>query len=209
MVTEEQVRQALRSVNDPEIGKPIEDIGMLKEIRILDSTVEVDVLLTIEGCPLRETINNDVTAAVSALEGVEAVRVTLTPMSEEQRGQLTSQLRGGARGPRTFFTESDTAVIAVASGKGGVGKSSVTVNLACALAADGYRVGILDADVWGFSIPRMMGLQGSKPVGFNSMIMPLESHGVEDHLDGLLRSRGRARQLARTDAAQGHRAVPG
>ena len=179
LTTEEQVRQALRSVNDPEIGKPIEDLGMLKEIRIAGSTVEVDVLLTIEGCPLRETINRDVTAAVSALEGVEDVRVSLTPMSDEERGKLTSQLRGGAPGPQTFFTEGDTAVIAVASGKGGVGKSSVTVNLACALAADGHRVGILDADVWGFSIPRMMGLQGARPVGFNNMIMPLESHGVK------------------------------
>jgi len=179
LTTEEQVRQALRSVNDPEIGKPIEDLGMLKEIRIAGSTVEVDVLLTIEGCPLRETINNDVTSAVSALEGVGDVRVSLTPMSEEERGQLTSQLRGGTPGPQTFFTEGDTAVIAVASGKGGVGKSSVTANLACALAADGHRVGILDADVWGFSIPRMMGLQGARPVGFNNMIMPLESHGVK------------------------------
>ena len=116
LTTEEQVRQALRSVNDPEIGKPIEDLGMLKEIRIAGSIVEVDVLLTIEGCPLRETINNDVTAAVSVLEGVEEVRVSLTPMSEEERGKLTSQLRGGAPGPQTFFTEGDTAVIAVASG---------------------------------------------------------------------------------------------
>jgi len=177
---EEQVRQALRSVLDPEIGKPIEDLGMLKEIRVAGSTVEVDVLLTIAGCPLRETITRDVTAAVSALEGVENVEVSLTPMSEEQRGALAGQLRGGAGAlEKTFFTEGDTSVVAVASGKGGVGKSSVTVNLAAALAADGYRVGILDADVWGFSIPRMMGVQGSQPVGFNSMILPIESHGVK------------------------------
>jgi ATP-binding protein involved in chromosome partitioning len=167
-------------VLDPEIGKPIEDLGMLKEIRVAGSTVEVDVLLTIAGCPLRETITRDVTAAVSALEGVENVEVSLTPMSEEQRGALAGQLRGGAGAlEKTFFTEGDTSVVAVASGKGGVGKSSVTVNLAAALAADGYRVGILDADVWGFSIPRMMGVQGSQPVGFNSMILPIESHGVK------------------------------
>lgn len=178
--SEEQVRQAMRSVLDPEIGKPIEDLGMLKEIRVEGSTVEVDVLLTIAGCPLRETITRDVTAAASALEGVDDVKVSLTPMSEEQRGALAGQLRGGA-GPleKTFFTEGDTSVVAVASGKGGVGKSSVTVNLAAALAADGHRVGILDADVWGFSIPRMMGVQGSQPVGFNSMILPVESHGVK------------------------------
>jgi ATP-binding protein involved in chromosome partitioning len=101
-------------------------------------------------------------------------------MSEPQRAELVSKLRGGAapQQQRTFFTDGDTSVIAVASGKGGVGKSSVTVNLACALAADGYRVGILDADVWGFSVPRMMGVSG-QPVGFNEMILPLESHGVK------------------------------
>lgn len=180
MASEEQVRQALRSVLDPEIGKPIEDLGMLEEIRVLGSTVEVDVLLTIAGCPLRETITREVTAAVSAIEGVEKVEVSLTPMSEEQRGALAGQLRGRPGAPaKAFFTEGDTVVVAVASGKGGVGKSSVTVNLAVALAADGYRVGILDADVWGFSIPRMMGVQGGQPVGFNSMILPLESHGVK------------------------------
>lgn len=180
MPSEEQVRQALRSVLDPEIGKPIEDLGMLKEIRVAGSTVEVDVLLTIAGCPLRETITREVTAATSALEGVEDVRVSLTPMSDEQRGALADQLRGGAGAlETTFFTEGDTSVVAVASGKGGVGKSSVTVNLAAALAADGYRVGILDADVWGFSVPRMMGVQSSQPVGFNSMILPVESHGVK------------------------------
>jgi ATP-binding protein involved in chromosome partitioning len=102
-------------------------------------------------------------------------------MSEEQRASLVATLRGGAAPQQqqpTFFTGSDTTVIAVASGKGGVGKSSVTVNLACALAAEGHRVGVLDADVWGFSVPRMMGMTG-KPVGFNDMILPLESYGVK------------------------------
>jgi ATP-binding protein involved in chromosome partitioning len=104
----------------------------------------------------------------------------MSPMSEEQRAALVGQLRGSAvpTQQRTFFTGGDTVVVAVASGKGGVGKSSVTVNLACALAAEGYRVGVLDADVWGFSVPRMLGVSG-KPVGFNDMILPLESHGVK------------------------------
>jgi ATP-binding protein involved in chromosome partitioning len=108
------------------------------------------------------------------------VDVALSPMSEEQRASLVATLRGGAAPQKqpTFFSGSDTTVIAVASGKGGVGKSSVTVNLACALAAEGHRVGVLDADVWGFSVPRMMGVTG-KPVGFNDMILPLESHGVK------------------------------
>jgi len=181
LVTEEQVRQALRNVLDPEIGKPIEDIGMLQGIDVQDGLVRVHVLITIEGCPLKDRITNDVTNALQPVEGVERVEVELSPMSEGQRAELVAQLRGGAPAPqqqRSFFVGSDTTVIAVASGKGGVGKSSVTVNLACALAAEGHRVGVLDADVWGFSIPRMMGVSG-KPVGFNDMILPLESHGVK------------------------------
>jgi ATP-binding protein involved in chromosome partitioning len=178
VATQEQVREALRNVLDPEIGKPIEDIGMLKSIDIDGGVVTVHVLLTIEGCPLRDRITSDVTNAVAPLEGVDKVHVELTPMSEEQRGSLASQLRGGKPDNPTFFTDGATSVIAVASGKGGVGKSSVTVNLAVALAAQGHRVGILDADVWGFSVPRMMGATG-QPVGFNNMIMPLEAHGVK------------------------------
>ena len=181
MVTQDQVREALRSVNDPEIGRPIEDIGMLRDIEVLDGgLVRVHVLITIEGCPLKDRITRDVTEALAPLEGVERVDVALSPMSEEQRASLVATLRGGEAPQQqpTFFTGSDTTVIAVASGKGGVGKSSVTVNLACALAAEGHRVGVLDADVWGFSVPRMMGVTG-KPVGFNDMILPLESHGVK------------------------------
>ena len=179
MTTEAQVREALRSVLDPEIGRPIEDIGMLEGIDVDGSLVRVQVLITIEGCPLKDRITNDVTNAVMPLEGVERVDVGLSPMSEQQRSELVGKLRGATapQAQKTFFTNSDTTVIAVASGKGGVGKSSVTVNLACAMAAEGHRVGILDADVWGFSVPRMMGVTG-KPVGFNDMILPLEAYGV-------------------------------
>jgi ATP-binding protein involved in chromosome partitioning len=180
LVTEDQVRQALRNVLDPEIGKPIEDIGMLQGIEVNDGSVRVHVLITIEGCPLKDRITSDVTDALHPL-GIERVDVELSPMSEQQRAELVTRLRGGAAAPqqqRQFFVGTDTTVIAVASGKGGVGKSSVTVNLACALAAEGHRVGVLDADVWGFSVPRMMGVAG-QPVGFNNMILPLESHGVK------------------------------
>jgi ATP-binding protein involved in chromosome partitioning len=189
VVTVEQVREALRAVHDPEIGRPIEDIGMLKDVRVEGGTVHVHVLLTIEGCPLRDRITNDVTAAVGPLEGVDDVRVTLTPMSDTERQALVQQLRGPgapaaspdghghAPGPAISFPP-ETSIVAVASGKGGVGKSSVTVNLAAALAAEGHRVGVLDADVWGFSVPRMLGVSG-KPVGFDDMIMPLEAHGVK------------------------------
>jgi len=181
VVTESQVREALRNVLDPEIGRPIEDLGMLERIEVDGDLVRVHVLLTIAGCPLQERITGDVRAALAPL-GVERVEVRMTPMSEEQRAALVAKLRGpgAAAQPqqRTFFTDGSTAVIAVASGKGGVGKSSVTVNLACALAAKGHRVGVLDADVWGFSVPRMLGVSG-QPVGFNNMILPLESHGVK------------------------------
>ncbi len=179
MVTEEQVRHALRNVMDPEIGRPIEDIGMLQSIAIDGARVEVHVLLTIEGCPLKDRITNDVTAAVQPIDGVERVDVRLTPMSQEQREGLVSTLRGGTPTPQQKIEfPPSTSVIAVASGKGGVGKSSVTVNLAAALAAEGKKVGVLDADVWGFSVPRMLGVSG-KPVGFENMIMPLEGHGVK------------------------------
>jgi ATP-binding protein involved in chromosome partitioning len=189
MASEQQVREALRNVLDPEIGRPIEDIGMLDRIEIDGGTVHVHVLLTIEGCPLRDRITNDVTAAVSPVQGVERVQVSLTPMSEQQRQALVGQLRGGqpaAQGdahghgaaPSKISFPARTSIVAIASGKGGVGKSSVTVNLAAALAADGANVGVLDADVWGFSVPRMLGVTG-KPVGFDDMILPLEAHGVK------------------------------
>ncbi len=181
MVTEQQVREALRHVMDPEIGRPIEDLGMLESIEVDGETVRVHVLLTIAGCPLQDRITGDVEGALAPL-GVERVEVLMTPMTEQQRAALVERLRGSAAAgvpqQRTFFTDGSTSVIAVASGKGGVGKSSVTVNLAAALAAEGHQVGVLDADVWGFSVPRMLGVSG-QPVGFNDMILPLEAHGVK------------------------------
>src|SRR5205809_3389329 len=181
MPTKEEVRQALRNVLDPEIGKPIEDVGMLKGIEVEDGLVRVYVLLTIAGCPLKDRIDTDVRAAVGPiLDAGQRIEVILGEMNEDQRKDLVTKLRGGTAPveQRTFFADGDTTVIAVASGKGGVGKSTVTVNLATALAAEGHRVGIVDVDVWGFSVPRMMGLSGQRPVGFNNMILPLESHGV-------------------------------
>jgi ATP-binding protein involved in chromosome partitioning len=205
-VTDAAVRAALRNVLDPEIGKPIEDLGMLKGIEIEGDRVRVYVLLTIAGCPLRERIDSDVRGALAAVEGVDPrkAEIVMGEMTDEQRQTMVASLRGGGGGaaapnghgeagheghnhgaeghgppqPQTFFTDGKTTVIAVASGKGGVGKSSVTVNLAASLAAEGHRVGVLDADVWGFSVPRMMGVAGGRPVAFNEMILPLESHGV-------------------------------
>jgi ATP-binding protein involved in chromosome partitioning len=184
VATEAQVREALKGVRDPEIGRPIDEIGMLRSVEVDGGVVRVHVLITIEGCPLKDRITGDVTAAVQPLEGVERVEVELTPMSQEERERLVTQLRGPAgeaghgHAPQPISFPPQTSIVAVASGKGGVGKSSVTVNLAAALAKAGRSVGVLDADVWGFSVPRMLGAVG-KPVGFNDMILPLEAHGVK------------------------------
>ena len=179
--TADQVSHALAGVNDPEIHRPITDLGMVKNIEISpDGTVRVDIYLTVAGCPLRETITRDVTAAVSALEGVSRVRVELDVMSEEQRKALQTQLRGGQAAPEIPFTQptSLTRVFAVASGKGGVGKSSVTVNLAASLAASGLSVGLADVDIYGHSVPRMMGVT-ARPTQVEKMIMPPSAHGVK------------------------------
>ncbi len=179
--TADQVSRALAGVNDPEIHKPITDLGMVKNIEISpDGTVRVDVYLTVAGCPLREKITRDVTAAVSAIEGVSRVRVELDVMSDEQRQALQTQLRGGKPAPEIPFSQptSLTRVYAVASGKGGVGKSSVTVNLAVALAASGAKVGVVDADIYGHSVPRMLGVTGL-PTQVEKMIMPPSAHNVK------------------------------
>lgn len=176
MISEQAVREALHTVEDPEIHKPIDEIGMLKGFDVAGDTVTVDVLLTVAGCPLKAEITNRVTQAVMTVPGVAKVDVNLGVMSEEQRADLVGGLKKDIPFNRP---DSRTAVIGVSSGKGGVGKSTVTTNLAAALASLGHKVGVLDADIWGFSIPRMLGLRGQRPVAFNGMIMPLEADGVK------------------------------
>lgn len=184
MPTNEQVMEALAGVEDPEIHKPITELGMVDDVAINGSTVGVRIKLTIPGCPLKDTITRDVTAAVSALDDVDDVQVHFGSMTDDERKNLSSSLRSqaGAANPGLEIPfageDSDTTVIAVASGKGGVGKSSVTVNLAVSLAKQGFSVGVLDADIWGYSIPRMMGVDG-KPVAFEGMVMPLQAHGCK------------------------------
>jgi ATP-binding protein involved in chromosome partitioning len=194
--TAEQVAQALAGVNDPEIHRPITELGMVKEINIeADGTVRVGIWLTVAGCPLRDTINREVTAAVGALAGVRQVRVELDVMSETQRRELQTRLRGsaapaqGGKSEREIpFAQPDslTKVYAIASGKGGVGKSSVTVNLAVALAAMGRKVGLLDADIYGHSVPRMLGVT-ARPTQVEQMIMPPSAHGVSAISSGMLK----------------------
>ena len=179
--TTEQISVALDGVQDPEIHRPITELGMVKDIAIAaDGAVRVQVWLTVAGCPLRDTITREVTAAVGKVAGVSSVSVELDVMSEEQRRNLQTQLRGGRPEPQIPFSQpsSLTRVYAVASGKGGVGKSSVTVNLAVALAASGHKVGVVDADIYGHSVPRMLGVTG-RPTPVENMIMPPSAHGVK------------------------------
>ena len=179
--TSEMVTAALAGVNDPEIGRPITDLGMVKSVSVgADGLVDVGVYLTVAGCPMRETITSRVTAAVAALPGVTGVRVDLDVMSEDQRKAMQTQLRGGKAEPVIPFAQpaSLTRVYAIVSGKGGVGKSSVTVNLAAALAAAGHKVGVVDADIYGHSVPRMLGVTG-RPTPVENMIMPPSAHGVK------------------------------
>lgn len=175
------VMTALAGVQDPEIRKPITELGMVKNVAIdADGQVVVQVWLTVAGCPLRDKITRDVTEAVSAVAGVRGVRVELDVMSDEQRTALRRSLRGNSEEPRIPFAEpgSLTRVYCVASGKGGVGKSSVTVNLAAALAARGLSVGIVDADIYGHSVPRMLGTH-DRPTRVEKMIMPPVAHDVK------------------------------
>jgi ATP-binding protein involved in chromosome partitioning len=179
--TIEQVTAALATVNDPEIRRPITELDMIKGVDVsAEGDVTVGVFLTVAGCPMRDTITRDVTAAVSRLAGVTNVRVDLDVMSEEQRQSLQTKLRGGQAAKEIPFAKPNslTRVYAVASGKGGVGKSSVTVNLAAALAAQGHKVGVVDADIYGHSVPRMLGVTG-RPTQVEQMIMPPNAYGVK------------------------------
>ncbi|AKH84647.1 sodium:proton antiporter [Streptomyces sp. CNQ-509] len=180
-VTEEAVRAALATVNDPEIHRPITDLGMVKSVEIgTDGSVAVGVFLTIAGCPMRDTITSRVTDAVEKVAGVTSVTVELDVMSDEQRKALAASLRDGKAEREIPFAQpgSLTRVYAVASGKGGVGKSSVTVNLAAAMAADGLKVGVVDADIYGHSVPRMLGTD-ARPTQVEDMIMPPTAHDVK------------------------------
>ncbi|WP_344343094.1 Mrp/NBP35 family ATP-binding protein, partial [Kitasatospora putterlickiae] len=179
--TEESVRQALATVNDPEINRPITEIGMVKSVEIGEGgAVRVAVYLTVSGCPMRDTIVTRVREAVGRVPGVTGVEVELDVMSDEQRKELSQLLRGGAPEREIPFAKPGTLtrVYAVASGKGGVGKSSVTVNLAAAMAADGLKVAVVDADIYGHSVPRMLGVEG-RPTQVQDMIMPPQANGVK------------------------------
>ncbi|HEX3221623.1 MAG TPA: Mrp/NBP35 family ATP-binding protein [Nocardioides sp.] len=191
--TAEQLTAALATVHDPEIKRPITDLGMVDHLEVDDAgLVRVTVLLTVSGCPLKDTIDRDVRRALGAVDGVTAVELTLGTMTDEQRAELQTNLRGGQAPKEIPFAQpgSLTKVFAVASGKGGVGKSSVTVNLALALAAAGRTVGIVDADIYGHSIPAMLGIADHRPTQVESMIMPVPTpSGVSVISIGMLKPR--------------------
>jgi ATP-binding protein involved in chromosome partitioning len=191
-VTEAQVLDALRPVEDPELHRSIVDLDMVRRVAVDGPRVDVTVALTVEGCPLRSEITRRVDSAVTALDGVEAVDLDFTVMTDDERAALrtrlhgdpaatagTHQAHGHAEGREIPFADPDstTRVLLVASGKGGVGKSSITANLSVALADRGRDVAVVDADVWGFSIPRMLGVQHA-PVVIDQMLVPPEAHGV-------------------------------
>ncbi|MGD9514712.1 Mrp/NBP35 family ATP-binding protein [Mycolicibacterium sp.] len=177
---EAAVRAALTKVIDPELRRPITEVGMVKNVTVdADASVHVEVYLTTAACPKKTEISDRVTRAVQDVPGTGAVKVSLDVMNDEQRAELRKQLRGDSREPVIPFAQpgSLTRVYAVASGKGGVGKSSITVNLAAAMAARGLSVGLLDADIYGHSVPRMMGTT-DRPTQVDSMILPPVAHDV-------------------------------
>lgn len=177
---ESAVRAALSKVIDPELRRPITEIGMVKNVTAeAGGSVHVEIYLTTAACPKKTEISDQVSRAVSDVPGTGSVKVTLDVMNDEQRAELRRQLRGDSREPVIPFAQpgSLTRVYAVASGKGGVGKSSVTVNLAAAMAARGLTVGVVDADIYGHSVPRMMGTE-DRPVQVDSMIVPPVAHDV-------------------------------
>jgi ATP-binding protein involved in chromosome partitioning len=191
MPTNDQIVDALRPVEDPELRRSIVELGMVRNIDIdADGGVDVLIALTVAGCPLRNEITNRVTDAAIAVPGVSAVRLDFTVMTDQEREALRIQLHGApaasggahaghghAEGRESPFANSRTRPLLISSGKGGVGKSSVTTNLAVALAARGHSVGVVDADIYGFSIPRMLGAD-TEPVVIDQMLIPPENYGV-------------------------------
>lgn len=176
----ETLNEALTRVQDPELHRSITELGMVEELTEDNGAVSIKILLTISGCPMQDRLRGDITTALKNVEGVKTVDLAFGVMSQEQRDYVKKVVRGGREKTITFAQpESLTRVIGIASGKGGVGKSSVTANLGVAFAKKGLRVGILDADVYGHSIPRLMGLMGQRPTAIDQLFIPLESFGVK------------------------------
>jgi ATP-binding protein involved in chromosome partitioning len=176
MPLREEILAALANVIDPELRRPVTELGMVRGIEIDGSEVEVTIALTVVGCPLRSSFEDQVSRHVATLPGVSKVTLHFDVMSPDERAALTTKLRGGVE-TRGIQLSPTTRVLAIASGKGGVGKSSLTVNLAAAFAQLGHEVGIIDADIYGHSIPHMLGIR-QKPVVVDKMIVPPVAHDM-------------------------------
>ncbi len=187
-VTSHDIESALRGVVDPELGGDIVELGMVRDIDIDGGDVTIGVALTIAACPMRDQIESDVIRKVEALPGVDAASVRVTAMTQEERSELMAKARFKAREDAAPTTINPlTRVIAISSGKGGVGKSSLSVNLAVAIHGQGYKVGLLDADIWGFSVPRMLGVADQKlEASDNGKIIPLRAQGLQLVSTGLI-----------------------
>lgn len=174
------IHKALATVSDPELHRPLPDLGMVESVTFNNGTAQIKILLTISGCPMRERLHNDVLSAVREVPGISSVELEFGVMNETQRDNVKKLLRGG-REKFIPFAQPDslTRVWGISSGKGGVGKSSVTVNLAAALSARGFKVGVLDADVYGHSIPRLLGIEGQRPTAIDQTFIPIEVHGIK------------------------------
>ena len=180
MTTLDLLNDALATVQDPELHRALPELGMVKSATLNGEIAELEILLTISGCPMKDRLTSDIEKAVLAVPGIQKVKIEFGIMDEAQRANIKKLLRNGRESFISFAqADSLTRVIGVASGKGGVGKSSLTANLAVASAQKGLRVGILDADVYGHSIPRLMGLIGQRPTAIDQMFIPPESYGVK------------------------------
>lgn len=174
------ISEALATVSDPELHRPLPDLGMVEEVLFADGTAKLKILLTISGCPMRDRLQKDISEAVTKVPHVSNVEIEFGVMNESQRDNVKKLLRGG-REKFIPFAQADslTRVWGISSGKGGVGKSSVTVNLAAALSARGFKVGVLDADVYGHSIPRLFGIEGQRPTAIDQTFIPVEVRGIK------------------------------
>ncbi|MEE9183299.1 MAG: Mrp/NBP35 family ATP-binding protein [Acidimicrobiia bacterium] len=188
MTTAAEIERALRGVVDPELGADIVELGMVKGIDVSDGKATIKLALTIAACPMRDQIDGDVKRKITALPGIESVTVEMGEMTQEERSELMARARWKAReDAEPTMIDPVTRVIAISSGKGGVGKSSISVNLALALSQQGFKVGLLDADIWGFSIPRMLGVGSERlTASEDKRIQPLEVQGLKLVSTGLL-----------------------
>jgi len=171
----EAIFLALATVSDPELHRPLPDLGMVESVTFNNGQAHIKILLTISGCPMKDRLHKDISEAVMKVDGINTLTIEFGTMNEAQRDNVKKLLRGG-REKFIPFAQPDslTRVWGISSGKGGVGKSTVTVNLAAALAARGFKVGVLDADVYGHSIPRLLGIEGQRPTAIDQTFIPIE-----------------------------------